>query len=273
MAITFGCHGSTFELDYDKGSDRLEHILHVIKESGLKGMDCQVSLLGHFINDPIKLRDLYQELDLIPTSLTVPFTWPLDNLTKEETERALFFINFAKTLSDKTKLNIVPRGGKNRDDVVIRRKQIMHSANEVAKLGFDNGVICSLHPCSPLNSYIRTKEDYDVMFDLIDDRYLGWTPDMGHIFYGGMDVLKTIKDHHTLIKHAHFKDASSGPVWSTLGEGEIPFKEIVSYLVSINYDGWIMMEEETPEAVADPDTTVVRLGHYVNEHYVPLTLK
>lgn len=270
MSITFGSHCSTFELDYDKESDNFPHIMDVVKESGLKGIDSQISLLGRFLKDPLWLKDEYDKRGLAPVSLTVPFTWGDFHESDEEKERADYFIGFAKKLSDNTILNIVPRSGPNRDDVVQRRKQILSCANAVAKRAKDRGVDCSFHPCSPLTSYIRTSEDYEVMFDLIDSSCLGWTPDVGHIFYGGMDVLNVIKDHASMVRHVHFKDASKGPVWSTLGEGDIPFEKIIVFLHQYGYKHWIMMEEETADSSANPERAVRRIGRYVEEHFIPL---
>lgn len=39
--IKCGCHGSTLELDYDKETDYLDHIVSVVKQAVLKESMCK----------------------------------------------------------------------------------------------------------------------------------------------------------------------------------------------------------------------------------------
>jgi inosose dehydratase len=50
-----------------------------------------------------------------------------------------------------------------------------------------------------------------------------------------------------------------------MGEGVIDFPRIVRYLRSIGYKGWIMVEEESKKAVADPDGAMLANSRYVKE--------
>ena len=61
---------------------------------------------------------------------------------------------------------------------------------------------------SYVTSYWRFKEDYDGLFDGLDPRYMGYTPDSGHIEFGGIEAAEIIKEALPLVKHVHFKDAS-----------------------------------------------------------------
>ena len=60
MSIKFGCHGSTWELDYDRETDYLDRIMDTVKKADFKGIDVQVALLGRYKNSPEKLKE---ELD------------------------------------------------------------------------------------------------------------------------------------------------------------------------------------------------------------------
>ena len=52
MEIKFGCHGSTWVLDYDIEKDIMDTIMDNIKNAGFTGLDMQVALLGKYRNDP-----------------------------------------------------------------------------------------------------------------------------------------------------------------------------------------------------------------------------
>jgi len=50
MGSKFGCHGSTWELDYDKRVDFLDDIMDTVSKAGFKGIDVQVAMLGKYKN-------------------------------------------------------------------------------------------------------------------------------------------------------------------------------------------------------------------------------
>lgn len=109
------------------------------------------------------------------------------------------------------------------------------------------------------------------MFKNLDIRYLGYTPDAGHITAGGMNAVDVISNNLSIVKHVHFKDCSNDLKWRKMGEGDIDFPKIVCDLVNYGYNGWIMVEEETPETVIDPDTAIFNIYKYVKENLLPIT--
>lgn len=269
--IAFGCHGSTWELDYDVKSDRLDHILDAIAACGLEGIDAQISLLGRYYNHPERLKEALDKRGLRLAALTVPFTWPEAVETDDERALADYFIAFLKHFPGAI-LNIPARNGPDRNDLLIRQRAIIDCANAIARRSNDQGVVASFHPASPPTSYFRTQEDYRVMFDLIDPAFLGWTPDLGHIARGGMDAVATVKTYRPFIKHVHIKDYGGRPDagWRKMGTGDVDFAAMAAFLHSTDYDGWVMVEEETEQSAAHPDEAVKDIGEYVSQHLRPV---
>ncbi|MCF6410741.1 sugar phosphate isomerase/epimerase family protein [Pseudalkalibacillus salsuginis] len=270
MQIKFGCHGSTWELDYDKECDYLDRIMNTVKIAGFKGIDVQVALLGRYKNQPERLKEELAKRKIELAALTVPFTWEGENESAEEKEHADYYINFLKHFSGAV-MNVPSRVGPNRDHLLKRQKEIINCVNSLGKRAFENGVVASFHPASPKTSYFRIKEDYDVLFEEIDRRYVGYTPDAGHIMAGGMNPVEIIRDNLSIIKHVHFKDCSVTFKWRKMGTGDIDFPTIVETLQNYNYKGWIMVEEETDEAAQEPDKVIHDVGEYVQSHLVPIT--
>jgi inosose dehydratase len=270
VGINFGCHGSTWELDYDKECDYLDRIIETVKEAGFKGIDVQVALLGRYKNQPERLKEVLAKSNVQLAALTVPFTWEGNTESAEEKEHADFYINFLKHFPGAV-MNVPSRVGPNRDHLLKRQKEIISCVNALGKRAFENGVTASFHPASPQTSYFRIKEDYDVLFEEMDRRYLGYTPDAGHIMAGGMNPVDIIKDNLPIIKHVHFKDCSNTFKWRKMGTGDINFPAIVELLQNDNYTGWIMVEEETDEASLEPDKVIHEVGQYVQRHLVPIT--
>ena len=61
----------------------------------------------------------------------------------------------------------------------------------------------------------------------------------------------------------HFKDIDSNHEFAVMGEGIADFKAIVDFLKETDYQGWIMTEDESPEAVIDSDRIVLADGKYM----------
>ncbi|WP_404455072.1 sugar phosphate isomerase/epimerase family protein [Oceanobacillus kapialis] len=269
MAIKFGCHGSTWELDYDKEIDYLDDIMDTVREAGFKGIDVQVAMLGKYKEHPEKLKVELDKRGIELAALTVPFSWEYDEETKEEKEHADYFINYLKHFPQAV-MNVPSRVGPHRENLLNRQKQIINCANALGKRAFEQGVVASFHPASPATSYFRTQEDYNVLFELLDTRYIGYTPDAGHIKAGGMDPVNIINENLAIIKHVHFKDCSNNFEWREMGTGDINFPAIVQNLKEYGYSGWIMVEEETEEAAVDPDKVIHEVGNYVHKKLEPV---
>ena len=80
---------------------------------------------------------------------------------------------------------------------------------------------------------------------------------------GGIDPLKVIKENRRIVQHVHFKDMNADHQWTTMGEGVIDFESIVRFLEETDYRGWIMTEDESPDAVKDSDGVVMADGSYM----------
>src|SRR6185312_957161 len=111
----------------------------------------------------------------------------------------------------------------NRDNLLKRQKEIMKAVNALGKRAHENGVGTSFHPLSSPTSYFRTAEDYEVIFDQLDTRYIGYTPDTGHITFEGMNAFDIIRKYLPIIRHDHFKDGTTSFEWKKMGQGDIDF--------------------------------------------------
>ena len=163
-------------------------------------------------------------------------------------------------------MNVPSRVGPNRDNLLKRQREIISGANELGKRAHDNGVVTSFHPISPANSYFRFEEDYTFLLEELDARYMGYTPDVGHIIFGEMKPIDIIRKYLPIIKHVHFKDATISSEWKKMGHGDIDFPEIVKTLKDYGYKNWIIVEEETQEAATNSDQVILDIGDYVNNN-------
>lgn len=269
MSMEFGCQGSTWVLDYDVEADILDKIMEDVQRGGFTGLDMQVSLLGRYREQPERLKEELDRRNLKLAALTLPHAFEGGTSSTEERKLQDYYFNYLKHFPGAI-MNVPSRVGLNRDNLLQRQKEIIKGANELGKRAYENGIVTSLHPISYKTSYWRFKEDYEVLFDGLNPKYMGYTPDSGHIAFGGMDVVEVFKQSIHLIKHVHFKDASNTQQWKKMGEGDIDFVKCMQVLKDNDYKGWVVVEEETPEAQSDTSNVIVDIGKYVDENLRPI---
>lgn len=269
MVMKFGCQGSTWVLDYDIEANIMDKIMDDVKQGGFTGLDMQVALLGRYKNDPAQFKEQLDKRGLKLAALTLPHEFNGGKSSEKERELQSYYFDYIKHFPEAI-LNIPSRVGPNRDNLLHRQKEIIKGANELGKRAYENGIVTSFHPISYKTSYWRFKEDYDVLFDGLDPKYMGYTPDVGHIIFGGMNPVEIIKEALPLIKHVHFKDASKNQEWMKMGDGDIDIPQCVQVLNSNGYEGWLIVEEETPEAQTQTTETIVEIGKYVEKHLHPI---
>ena len=85
-------------------------------------------------------------------------------------------------------------------------------------------------------------------------------------FTAGEGPEDTIRNLGAYVKHVHIKDAAkteSGTEFCLIGEGQLPIKEMMLALRSVNYDGFISLEWD-PEWCPELDDMEIIFSHFVN---------
>jgi sugar phosphate isomerase/epimerase len=128
--------------------------------------------------------------------------------------------------------------------------------NRAAEIGRLSGVSVAVHPSSHHNTLLFSRSDYDAIFALLDQQ-VGWVPDTGHILRGGQSILETLAAHERRIRYAHLKDVDAGGVWAMLGKGVCDIASVIAAVRQApHFNGWIVVEEESDAAAADPAVAV-----------------
>ena len=281
--IRFGSEVYTwFMQGSGKGYDnKLDHMIKIAAEAGFTGIEpmvleisesalgCGKYWLGDFC-DPSRLKDALAAHNMTLAGLALVCAWDGDEETPAERAAADFTIDLLKHFPGSMLGTVTLPSG--RHDLQARRLNAVRNINAVSKRATDAGLVCSYHPNSPPPSMVRTQEDYDVVLSSLDPSVTGWTPDVGHIARGGMDVIATLNKWQHLVNHIHYKDYSgNGPEpWAQMGTGKIDFHRITEWLVSRNYEGWIICEDEAHVAVEDPDGVTIQNGQWCKENLHPI---
>ena len=123
------------------------------------------------------------------------------------------------------------------------------------------------HHCA---GYIETPWEVEKLMALTDPNLVGLCLDMGHYAFGGGIPEKALEAYADRIWHVHFKDydaqiaqasreangdyfdAIKRGVFCKLGEGTVDFKTIVNILHKINYNDWIVVEQDVLPGMGHP---------------------
>jgi inosose dehydratase len=267
--INFGCQFYTWQMSGNRYAGKLPDILNIVKPAGFAGIESEPWMLGSYYDDPSALKDLLAQFNLQFGAIAFVCNWADPHETGQERSEADRVFSYARSFPE-THLVLVQAPGKDRSNLRQRQENLISCVNAVAARAVDRGLSCSYHPNSPEGSVIRIEDDYKFLFDELDNRAVGFAPDTGHIARGGMDVVHILKTYRTLIKHIHFKDITASGSWTAMGAGIIDFRTIVKMLRDTGYSGWIMIEEESPEAEEDPNTATTKNGEYLRGSLLPI---
>ncbi len=266
--IKVACETYTWQMPGESYKGKLDHIMGIASKAGFAGIEPETSFFGD-LSDPIKMKETLAKHNLEFAVLVHVEDWRNPKETDRERARAQQWIDYLSHFPETIYLP-VQMPGKDREHLRERQKNLLNCVNALAERASAKGITCSYHPNSPMGSVFRTEEDYEILLNGLNAKYIGYTPDVGHIAKAGMDPLAIIKRYRELVNLVHYKDMYADGRWAQTGEGVIQFNEITSYLVDTNFEGWIVMEDEADQAITDPDGVTMKDGVYVNSKIKPL---
>lgn len=267
-SIKYGCQTYTWQMSYDKYADRLDHIIESVAQSGMTGIEPEICMLGPYNSNPGRLSQDLSNHSLGLGALCLVCDWLGPEETEEERTEADRVINMLEAHFPDTILALCQMPQDDRKDLAQRQHNCIACCHDIGKRAGDAGIVSAFHPNSPEGSVFRTREDYGLLLDRLKTDIIGFVPDSGHIAKGGMDPVQIFREYASATRHVHFKDMTAAGTWSELGRGDIDFAGIVQVLKDSNYNGWIMIEDESGRAVEDPDGVTLENGKYILETFL-----
>lgn len=277
------CSWGALEFDFEKKSEEIgfRQVLDEIKETGYLGTE--LGDWGYMPTDPVELRKEIQKRGLELLGAFVPVA--LADVSKHDcgVEVALRVAKLMYDAGYKNALIVLAddngtisertqNAGRIRPDMGLTEtqwKDYAQGTEKIAKAVKETYGIRTVfhHHCA---GYVETPEEIDKLLSLTDASLLGLCLDMGHYAFGGGDPVKALKKYVNRIWHLHFKDfnaeiakesqknngdyfdAIKRGVFCELGKGNVDFKAIVSLLHQLEYDDWIVVEQDILPGMGRP---------------------
>ena len=132
-----------------------------------------------------------------------------------------------------------------------------------------------------IGTWVETPEETARLLRMTDPEVLGLVFDTGHYRFGGGDPLVGLQLHADRIWHVHFKDHApriaersrlegwnglqsvEHGVFCELGQGDIDFPAILAKLNELNYQGWIVVEQDVLPGMGSPKASSQRNREYL----------
>jgi inosose dehydratase len=259
-ALRLGCQTYTWEMLGDAWRGRTGDILDGIAAGGYAGLEITLRMAGEFRDDPSGLRAACaaRGLSLVTLAFSTPTGFTDARQADAEIAAGKAAIAWAVAAGCRT---IGLSGAAVRTPGIARaaaRRQAAAIYNTLGRLATAAGLIAHVHPSSHGGSVIESPAEYEEILALTDPAVVHFGPDAGHILRGGGDPVALLRRHRARVVHVHLKDVTADGQWAPLGEGVCDVPALLALLAEIGYQGWLMLEEESDAARADPAAAVAR---------------
>ena len=159
-------------------------------------------------------------------------------------------------------------------------KVFTEGANRVARaVKRETGLRTVFH--HHIGTWVETPEETATFLSLTDPSVVGLCFDTGHYRFGGGDPVEGLRQHADRVWHVHFKDhdprvaeqshrnewdaiqSVEHGVFCELGHGDVDFPAVIQGLKDIEYDGWIVVEQDVLPGMGTPKESAQRNRDYI----------
>ena len=261
--VRVACQTYTWEMLGPEWQGGVTDMLDWIADAGYDGIEITNTMIGEFYDQPQQFADELANRDLQLSDFAYAnkgFTDP--NLCDEDLAGARQAIEFVRHF-DEPRLGLGGAANPSQENARQKLDQAIGFYNKVGQLGADLGISVNVHPHSHYGSLLESAESYAYLMDHLQPAYVSFGPDTGHIVRCGQELLPCLQTYISRITHLHLKDASSSGEWVVLGEGICDIPAVMALLESVDYNGWVVCEEESEEARQDGQSAIRKNRSYL----------
>ncbi|AYG69299.1 MULTISPECIES: sugar phosphate isomerase/epimerase [unclassified Rhizobium] len=256
--LKIGCQTFTWEMLGSAWTGTPDGLLSAISAGGYSGIEITDTMIGRYADTPREFAKALKEsgLQLVSFAFGSKSGFTVAGAMKEDLAAAQRWIDYAAqfpgALVSVGSATVVSEGP--RDDKFAIAAEFYNRAGTLGKAA---GVDVAVHPSSHHNTLLFDRADYDRIFALLDPSLVGWVPDTGHILRGHKDILDTMRTYQDRIRYLHLKDVDANDRWAMLGKGILDTPAVIDLVAKApRFNGWLVLEEESETAAADPAAAV-----------------
>ena len=256
--VKIGCQTFTWEMLGDAWKGTADDVLQAIAQGGYAGVEITDTMIGPYADRPVEFAAKLKAcgLDLVSFAFGSKSGFTVREEIANDLKTAERWIGFASrfpgALVSIGSATVVSEG--RRDDKFVIAADFYNEAGAIARKA---GVNLAVHPSSHHNTLLFDRADYDQLFSRLDPALIGWVPDTGHMLRGHKDILDTLRTYKDRIRYLHLKDVGRDGQWAMLGKGVCDVPAVIDIVrAAPRFNGWLVLEEESAAAAADPNAAV-----------------
>ena len=268
--IRFSCQTYAWQMSGTTYTGQLPRFVEVASGAGFAGLEAEPFMLGDY-SDIARAHAVIDPSDLELSSVAFVAGPRSARETDEERGAADHFIRFVSSFPGALLL-LVQAPGPDREDLRERQQNAIACVSAITERAAAAGVRTSFHANSPAGSVFRTREDYEILLDglLRRNRLHTGRRAPGQRRHGPAGC----HPHVSQPRGPHPPQGLlAGRRLATHRRGSVDFPGIVTYLRDTGYGGWIVVEDESDEAITDPDAVTRAAGAYVRSVLEPVTVR
>jgi len=224
------------------GQDEQRLLFNRYRAAGYDGLQLKGSQYGAYLDRPAEFRAEWDDDPASTSALIAGGT--LDPAGLAGLRSTIAFAN--EVGSERIVFcHGISRAGVSDSDIA----EFARTLSAVGREAADQGVALSLH--HHYDNPVMHRHDFDVFFDAADPGTIGLTIDTAHLAKSGVDDISgLVLDFASVIDNFHLKDFANGE-FRLLGEGTLDLDKLFATLQTINFTGWLCVDEETPATLAN----------------------
>ncbi|MDK4742695.1 sugar phosphate isomerase/epimerase [Rhizobium sp. CNPSo 3464] len=256
--LKVGCQTFTWEMLGEAWTGTPDDLLFAISAGGYAGIEITDTMIGHYGTKPAEFAGALRDkgLQLVSFAFGSKSGFTVADAIERDLATAQRWIDYAAefpgALVSIGSATIVSEGP--REDKFAIAAEFYSRAGALGKA---SGVEVAVHPSSHHNTLLFNRADYDQIFARLDPELVGWVPDTGHILRGHDDILDTMRTYRDRIRYLHLKDVDTHGRWAMLGKGVLDTSAVIDLVSQApRFNGWLVLEEESETAAADPAAAI-----------------
>ena len=255
--LRYGCQTFTWEMLGPDWTGDADDLVDAISRAGYQGLEITDTMIGSYADRPQAFAKRLEDagLELVAFAYGSPGGFTETSCASADVDACKKWVDFAAhfpgALVSMGSATVMSPGGRE-----MKFATAADIYNISALVGQRAGVAVALHPSSHHNTLLFSRQDYDAIFARLDPS-VGWVPDTGHILRAKQDIGDVLATYLDRIRYVHLKDVDAQGDWAMLGAGVCDVPAVIEAAErGPNFNGWIVVEEESETAGRDPAKAV-----------------
>jgi sugar phosphate isomerase/epimerase len=220
-------------------------VLSAAQKYGFEGVQLKPSQYSEFIDAPASFEQRYGSLASLSCGGLIVYPGSNPSTWLEQAEPILSFASAINAEHICFCSGVYSTGAT--DEEVRNVAEALTAIGERAR---QQDLVISIH--NHVGSLVETEEGIARLLEKLDPQICGLTLDTAHAAKAGIPQVERLAvrfQRHLL--NVHLKDLDAHGKFCALGQGTLPLRPILDALTAVNYNQWLIVDEETAALQTD----------------------